>query len=211
MLWVPEFNYRVGGGVSTQPPKALTFYPAQRWGPIPIAISHGRFPLMSIAQLRRAPRPSHWPFLGLIFLGTASVTPLNESERHFPRFAPPSQVYVIVAHDPCRIIRRRRSHSPVLSILGLRGRRGANEWLIGKLRLYLIGFWNRAFCSKSGKKFAEMLWAKNIRNGVYHLRIKHSSALGDANASLTCALLRGARENQGGLPPSSACASLRSP
>ena len=38
--------------------------------------------------------------------------------------------------------------------------------------------------SKSGKKFAEMRWAKNMRMRVYHPRIKHVVRVGEGNASL---------------------------
>jgi hypothetical protein len=50
--------------------------------------------------------------------------------------------------------------------------------------------WNR---SKSGKKFAEMLWAKNMRIRVYLLGSKHISGVGDGNAFLIAALLRKGR------------------
>jgi hypothetical protein len=52
--------------------------------------------------------------------------------------------------------------------------------------------WNR---SKSEKRFAEMRWAKNMRARVYHGRIKHIPAVGDANASLTGTLLQGTCES----------------
>jgi hypothetical protein len=52
--------------------------------------------------------------------------------------------------------------------------------------------WNH---SKSGKKFAEMLWAKNTRTRVYHNRIKDGSGVGDANGSLTWTLLQDARKS----------------
>ena len=53
----------------------------------------------------------------------------------------------------------------------------------------ILESWNR---SKSGKNFAEILWAKNMRIGVNYVRIKHIPAVGDGNASLTQTLLQDA-------------------
>jgi hypothetical protein len=54
------------------------------------------------------------------------------------------------------------------------------------------GVFESSIRSKSGKKFAEMRWAKNARTRVYHDRIKHFAAVGDANAFFTGALLQDA-------------------
>jgi hypothetical protein len=50
--------------------------------------------------------------------------------------------------------------------------------------------------SKSGKKFAEIRWAKNTRIGVYHIRIKPIAGVGKTNALLTRTPLQGTCESR---------------